>query len=77
MLIMAKKPAITGLARPKGFWDDAAKEMSKVAPSVAKKLGTQFARTATKRRQMAKTSQMAAKHMEVMRKSGKNWAGGR
>jgi hypothetical protein len=74
---MTKKPAITGLARPAGFWDDAAKEAAKYAPSVAKKLGSQFARTATKKRAMAKTKKMAEKHMDVMRKAGKNWAGGK
>ena len=72
---MARKPAITGLARPAGFWDDATKEAAKYGPAVAKKLGTQFARTATKKRAMAKTKKMAAKHMEIMQKSGKRWDG--
>jgi len=70
---MAKggKPAITGLARPKGFADDAAK----YGVQAAKKLGSQFARSSTKRREMAKTKRMADKHMEIMRKSGKRWDG--
>jgi hypothetical protein len=74
---MAKKRAITGLARPAGFWDDAARETAKLAPVVAKRLGSQFARTATKKRAMAKTSKMAKQHMDVMKKAGKNWSGGR
>jgi hypothetical protein len=72
---MAKKSVVSGLARPKGFWDDAARETAKLAPSVAKKLGSQFARTATKKRNMAKTKRMAEKHMEIMRKAGKRWDG--
>lgn len=72
---MAKKPAITGLARPKGFFDDAAKALAKLSAPTAKKVGSQFARTATKKREMAKTSRMAKKHMDVMKKSGKRWDG--
>jgi hypothetical protein len=72
---MAKKSAITGLARPKGFWDDAAKATAKLSAPVAKKVGSQFARTATKKREMAKTGRMAKKHMDVMKQSGKNWSG--
>lgn len=72
---MARKPAITGLARPAGFADDAAKALAKLSAPVAKKVGTQFARTATKKRTMAKTSKMAKKHMDVMKQSGKNWSG--
>jgi hypothetical protein len=74
---MVKKPAITGLARPKGFWDDAAKATAKLAPAVAKRVNTQLARTATKKRAMAKTSAMAKKHMDVMKQAGKNWSGGK
>jgi len=72
---MGRKPAITGLARPKGFWDDAAKATAKLSAPTAKKLGSQFARTATKKRAMAKTRRMADKHMEIMQKSGKRWDG--
>lgn len=72
---MANKPAITGLARPKGFADDVARELAKLSAPVAKKVGSQFARTATKKREMAKTSRMAKKHMDVMKQSGKNWSG--
>ena len=72
-----RKPAITGLARPAGFWDDAAKATANLSAPVAKKLGSQFARTATKKRAMAKTSKMAKQHMKVMKESGKNWSAGK
>jgi len=72
---MAKKPAITGLARPAGFWDDAAKATAKLSAPIAKKVNSQLARTATKRREMAKTARMAKKHMDIMKKSGKRWDG--
>jgi hypothetical protein len=72
-----RKPAIGGLARPAGFWDDAAKATAKLSAPVAKKLGSQFARTATKKRAMAKTSKMAKQHMKVMKESGKNWSAGK
>ena len=74
---MAKKRAIADVARPAGFWDDAAKQIAKTTAPQAKKLGTQFARTATKRREMKKTARMAAKHMEIMKKSGQRWGGGK
>lgn len=78
---MAKKPAIDGLARPKGFWDDAGKAAEKVlkqyGATASRKLNTQFARTATKKRAMAKTTKLAKQHMKVMKESGKNWSGGR
>ena len=72
---MAKKSVISGLARPEGFWDDAAKATAKLSAPVAKKVGSQFARTATKKREMAKTARMAKKHMDVMKQSGKRWDG--
>ena len=72
---MAKKSVISGLARPEGFADDVARELAKLSAPVAKKVGSQFARTATKKRAMAKTSRMAKKHMDVMKKSGKRWDG--
>jgi hypothetical protein len=72
-----RKPAISGLARPAGFWDDAAKATSKLAPAVAKRVESQLARTATKKRAMAKTSKMAKQHMDVMKKAGKNWSAGK
>lgn len=78
---MARKPAITGLARPKGFWDDAGKAAEKVlkqyGATASRKLNTQFARTATKKRAMAQTKKMADKHMKVMKAAGKNWAAGK
>lgn len=74
---MAKKPAITGLARPAGLADDIAKATASLGAAAAKKVTRQLVRSSVKRREIAKTAKMAKRHMDLMKKSGKNWAGGK
>lgn len=72
-----RKPAIDGLARPAGLADDIAKATAGLASATAKKVTRQLVRSNVKRKEMAKTAKMAKRHMDLMKKYGQNWGGGR